>query len=123
MRMLLFTVIAFGLSTGFGKDFSNKQKRNIAVTHCAQVIQEAVAKQANEDIIKSVGEGNSVSSNDVVIADYSEPTNSIAIVGFGTLGGFAYRVKSHYENETICVADKVTPAVITISKKIKDIKL
>ena len=94
-----------------------------AITRCSEVAPTAVAAQANKDIIKAIGPGNEVSEQDVIIASYDNSRNFVAVVGLGDLGSFAYRVKSHYEDETICVVDSVKPTTITISKRISDVKL
>ena len=94
-----------------------------AFTHCAEVAPAAVVARANRDIIKAIGSGNEISEQDVLIAKYDNSRDFVAVAGLGTMGAFAYRVKTHYENETNCVVDSVTPTTISISKRISDVKL
>lgn len=93
-----------------------------ATVHCAEVAPVAVAARASADLIKKFGPGNSVPESDVIIGSYINPLDFIAIAGAGTEGAFAYRVRSHFENETVCVVDSVTPTSLLLNNKIKDLK-
>ena len=94
-----------------------------AITRCSEVAPAAIAARANKDILRVIGSGNRISEQEVIIAKYDDPSDFVAVVGLGALGAFAYRVKTHYEDETICVVDSVKPTTITISKRISDVKL
>ena len=94
-----------------------------AVVHCPEVAPEAVARFANKEIDQTFGpnSGNAVTEANVIIGRIEDPTNFVAIVGFGNSGAFAFRVKAHYD-DILCVIDSVTPTSFRISKRISDLK-
>jgi hypothetical protein len=110
------------LNIVFGILMSLTSNRAFATVHCLEAAPEAVADRANNELLKKFGPGNRVSESQVIIGSYDSPYDFVAIVGAGDLGAFAYRVRTHFENDTVCVVDSVTPTSILVSKKIKDSK-
>jgi|GEM_PF-4345523 len=56
-----------------------------------------------------------------MIAEYDNPYDFVVLAGLGTAGAVAYEVKTHFENEIVCVVDSVKPTTARLTKTLRQI--